>query len=84
MPGQSAALVCGLRKALEGLLMKVAVDPQIAACPMVCSLRLLSLVSKIQIMCLIFVLLQGIDADILEAVYALSDPRAGKFFQETV
>jgi hypothetical protein len=27
---------------------------------------------------------QGVDSDILEAVYALSDPRAGKFFQDTM
>ena len=60
MPGQSAALLCGLRKALESLLMRVAVDPQMAACP------------------------QGPDNEILEAVYALSDPRAGKFFQDTM
>ena len=60
MPGKSAALLCGLRKALENLLMRLAVDPQMAVCPM------------------------GTDSDILEAVYALSDPRAGKFFQETM
>jgi len=35
MPGQSAALLCGLRKALENLLMRVAIDPQMAACPTV-------------------------------------------------
>ena len=35
MPGASAALVCGVRKAMEQLLMRCAVNPEIAAFPQV-------------------------------------------------